>query len=150
MKQPDLEKIRRFALAVGLILITYFAAVVEPTPPVIFSVLGINFKIMSPKYISIGLILASLYGSIRFLFYGIFINRTPSQIRKSMLTNVTIDNPNMYMLRIEPEDKNKVLNELSYAFPYINRIEVSYKAFQNLDCLDIIILKSHGVRVYWL
>lgn len=128
MKQPDIDKLRRFALAAGLILITYFVAGVEPSPPVIFSVLGISFQIMSPEYIPIGFILVSLYGGIRFLFYGILINKSPSNIRKSMTLNPTIDNPDMYMIKIEPEQKSKVLSELSYAFPYINRLGgVTYK-----------------------
>jgi len=120
MNQPDIEKLRRFSLASGLVLITYFAAIVEPSSPVIFSVLGTQFRILNPKYIPIGIILASVYGMVRFILYGVFIERSPSKIRRQLRSKPIAKGYYEIVMRSKDEI-GKVLKQLAYVYPTINK-----------------------------
>lgn len=91
MEKPNLEKIRRFSLASGIILITYYAALVEISSPLSLSVLGIPFKIKNPNYISIGVILCSFLSMLRFMFYGTLIKRAPYTIQRKLTLNKCAD-----------------------------------------------------------
>jgi hypothetical protein len=120
MNMPDIEKIRRFSMAAGLILLTYSAAIVKPSTAISFTIFGVVFNIMNPKYISAGIILASLYGLIRFILYGMIIGRSPSKERSHLLTNKEIDG----MHNINLKDKSDIditMKKLEYAFPSISR-----------------------------
>ena len=82
--KPDLEKLRRFALAIGLVLITYSLAVaaVEPDPTV--SILGLKFS-FNRAWIPAGLVLTSAYSLIRFWLYGVATTDSPRRVRMTTL-----------------------------------------------------------------
>ena len=120
MKQPDIEKLRRFSLGSGLVLITYFVAIVKPSSAVSFPFLGLTFNIMNPKYISIGFILASIYGLIRYSLYGMIIERSPSKTRKQLLSGKLVKDA--YEINVQSKnDVDDVLKKLEYAFPSISK-----------------------------
>ena len=79
--RPDLQKIRRFALAVGLVLITYSVALEfnfdEEVRP-----LGLPFKVVEPWLLPIGLMLTSFYGLLRFWYYGCLLTASPARRRR--------------------------------------------------------------------
>src|SRR6266705_3147697 len=81
---PDIEKMRRFALIVALILISYAAAGVELDQDAKFSLLGLPFVVRRPDLIFVGLMLASVYASARFLYYGLMRNPSPQRRRSDM------------------------------------------------------------------
>jgi len=82
---PDLEKLRRFSLAAGLILIGYIAAGVELEAGARLSVLGVPFIIRRPELLPLCLALTSIYGLARFYFYGFMLARSPQRHRKDLL-----------------------------------------------------------------
>ena len=82
---PDLEKLRRFALASGLVLIVYSLAAVELDTGEAIHPLGIPLKINRPEYLGIGLVIASLWGMFRFLYYGAWKTESPARKRTPLL-----------------------------------------------------------------
>lgn len=87
---PDLQKLRRFALAIGLVLITYSVAAVELDVEGVVRPLGVPLKINQPGLLGLGLALASLYSLVRFWHYGTMAQMTPSKQRWSSLNRAGI------------------------------------------------------------
>ena len=79
----DLDKARRFALVVGLLLITY-ATAIEFDASRTINPLGLPFKVVKPELLPIGLVLASVFSALRFAYYGYLAtpNPAPSSRRK--------------------------------------------------------------------
>ena len=79
---PNLEKLRRFALAIALLLITYSLAAVELDAGETIRPLGIPLKINDPRSLGIGLVLASLYAAASFVMYGTWLTESPAHKRR--------------------------------------------------------------------
>ena len=60
---PDLERLRRFALAIGLVTLTYGVAGISLTAGATVSPFGIPFTISRPDFLPVGLAIASLYAA---------------------------------------------------------------------------------------
>jgi hypothetical protein len=87
----DLLKIRRFCFSVALILITYSIAGVKLDVPAKVQPLGIPFLIERPDLLAIGLVIASMFSSLRFVYYGMLINPSPMRARKRLLMGKLAD-----------------------------------------------------------
>ena len=85
---PDLDKLRRFALVIGVILFTYSVAAVELDTAETIKPLGLPLKINDPMYLGIGLVIASLWGMGRFLYYGAWKKESPGRIRRNELAKL--------------------------------------------------------------
>ena len=83
----DLQKLRRFALAIGLVLITYSLAL-EFDPEKTVSPLGLPFKVIRPELLTIGLMLASGYGLLRYWYYGCLLTASPARVRADLKREV--------------------------------------------------------------
>lgn len=82
---PDIERLRRFALIIGLILISYTAAGVQLEHGAKVSVFGLPFVIRRPELLPLGLMLASAYALTRFYYYGLMLSHSPQRRRKDLL-----------------------------------------------------------------
>lgn len=82
---PDIERLRKFSLATALLLFAYVAAGVTLPTGAQVSVLGIPFVIARPEYLLRALILASVYGLVRYFYYGVMLHDTPHRRRKDLL-----------------------------------------------------------------
>lgn len=89
-EHPDLEKLRRFALAIALVLITYSLAL-EFDPGEGVRPLGLPFKVVRPEFLPIGLMLASIYGAMRFWYYGMMKEESPVRHRRRVMKEVGFD-----------------------------------------------------------
>jgi len=78
----EIGKLRRFALAVGLVLFTVAIAGVELDSPTIIHPLGIPLHVKRPDVLGIGLCLASVYATTRYWFYGFILTTSPIQYRR--------------------------------------------------------------------
>ncbi len=87
----DLLKIRRFCFSVALILITYSIAGVKLDVPAKVQPLGIPFLIERPDLLAIGLVIASVFSTLRFVYYGMLINPSPMRARKRLLMGKLAD-----------------------------------------------------------
>ena len=77
----DLSKHRRFALAIGIVLIVYSLAAVELDVGEAIKVFGFSFKIQRPKWILGGLMLASMYALYRYWLHALFLAESPMRSR---------------------------------------------------------------------
>jgi hypothetical protein len=82
---PDIERLRRFSLATALMLIAYVAAGVQLQLGAHISVFGMPFIIRRPEFLPLCLLLASIYGLIRYFYYGVMLQHTPYRCRKDLL-----------------------------------------------------------------
>lgn len=79
---PDLEKVRRFALGVALVHLALAFAGVQLDASRQITPLGIPLKIGTPHLFAYVLLAASLYASLRFLFYAYFAVESPTALRR--------------------------------------------------------------------
>ncbi len=88
----DLIKIRRFALTFGVILFTYILAGVELIIPAKITPLGIPLLIRSPDFILIGILFATIYGTLRFIYFYVICDvSTPRKARKNLANGKLAD-----------------------------------------------------------
>jgi hypothetical protein len=85
MREPDLEKLRRFSLTVALLILTYSVASISLEPNSGISIIGLTFKVSRPDLLPIGLIVASIYGTISFYYYGFMLKKSPYRVRRGVL-----------------------------------------------------------------
>jgi|CXWL01.1.fsa_nt_gi hypothetical protein len=143
---PELEKLRRFSLAVGLILISYVIAGIELEAGAKVSVLGLPFTIQRPELLPLSLALASFYGLVRFYYYGFMLAQSPHRHRKDLLHKLhgkgthgtymgsAFMGPAEYSTTPEISDRAAVeaqLNELINAFPKVLNFKPSGKVESN-------------------
>ncbi|MBM3212555.1 hypothetical protein FJY90_08205 [Candidatus Gottesmanbacteria bacterium] len=85
MYKPDIEKLRRFALVVSLITLTYSVAGISLQPDLGITLVGLTFKILRPGLLPVGIVIASIYATIRFIYYGFMLQKSPYRIRRTIL-----------------------------------------------------------------
>jgi hypothetical protein len=78
----ELSKMRRFALAIGLVLLTYALAGVELKSPAEITPLGIPLVVKRANLLGIGLVLAALYAGTRYWFHAIVLTVSPMRARR--------------------------------------------------------------------
>lgn len=116
---PDLEKLRRFALAIGLVLITYSLAAVELDVGETIHPLGIPLRINDPKSLGIGLMLVSLYAGVSFVMYGTWLTESPTHKRRMYRY---YDPQDPYLVR-SGEERQRFEERFSALFPRIRGSE---------------------------
>jgi len=79
---PEKDKLRRFSLIIGIVLFTYSIAAVKLDVNAVIHPLGIPLKIEYPNIIGIGLVLASVYSTLRYIYYAIIVRICPMEARK--------------------------------------------------------------------
>jgi len=80
-----LPKIRRFALATGLLLLMYVLAEVQLTSTVKVSLLGVELTVGRPRFLVLGFLVVCLYAAARFWYYGIVMSISPGRARRDLL-----------------------------------------------------------------
>ncbi|OPY72638.1 MAG: hypothetical protein A4E64_02897 [Syntrophorhabdus sp. PtaU1.Bin058] len=99
MNEPNIEKLRRFALAVALIVLTYSVAGISLGPESKISVLGMTFKVSRPELLPIGLLMASVCVVLRFYYYGFMLNRSPYRLRRDAIDGLIDTTPRVSRTR---------------------------------------------------
>ena len=79
---PDITKLRRFALSIGLILFFYAIAGVELDVAKSITPLGIPLVIKRPNLLGICLVVASIYAAVRYWYYSTIVSISPASARK--------------------------------------------------------------------
>lgn len=149
---PDVERLRRFALIVALILISYAAAGVELDREAKFFLLGLPFIVRRPDLILLGLMLASVYAFVRFYYYGVMLKHSPQRRRADIFhqlhgyggygtyTGSVFFGPANYETTPSTSDRDAVetqLKEIVDAFPKVwkfrakGKIEANRSADEN-------------------
>lgn len=81
----ELARIRRFALIAAVLLLLYSAAGVQVIESGNLAPLGVPVRVLNPSIIVWGLVILSLVGLIRFLYYGLMLHRSPYRVRREIL-----------------------------------------------------------------
>jgi hypothetical protein len=89
MDDAELNRLRRFSLAVGLILITYLLAGINVEPNSGISAFGVPFRIARPDLLPVGLAIASFCAAVRFHYYGLMLATSPHRKRRDLLDGLT-------------------------------------------------------------
>ncbi len=77
----DLSKLRRFALAIGVILFFYAIAGVRVVDYVSITPFGISLEIDQPRVLEWALAMVSIYATLRYWYYGFIAVASPSEVR---------------------------------------------------------------------
>jgi hypothetical protein len=80
--QAEITKLRRFSLTIGLILLVYSIAGVQLDSPAKIAPLGIPLIIRHPELLGIGLVLASVYGTLAYFYYANIVVMSPMKVRR--------------------------------------------------------------------
>lgn len=127
MQPIDLTKLRRFALVVALILITYSIAGVKLDIPAKINPLGIPFIVQRPDFLSIGLALASLYCVIRYIYFAYLVQISPTSARQMLRKGSPVHAPTLG-ISVE-EFAEKIADEMQRYFPSFKNLEASHEAW---------------------
>ena len=82
---PELDKLRRFSLLAALLLFSYSVAGIQIKPGATIPLLGIPFTVSSPELLPMGLVVLSVYGLVRFYYYGVMLSSTPYRTRRDLI-----------------------------------------------------------------
>jgi len=124
MQPIDTTKLRRFALFIAFITIIYFLAGVEMDTPAKILPLGIPFIIKRPEFLPIGLVLTSMYCLVRYVYFGYFVQISPTRARQLLRKGSPVHAPT---LGISLEDFTELIaNEVERYFPSFGKLEASY------------------------
>ena len=118
---PDLQKLRRFALAIALVLITYSLAGVELQIDSEIRPFGLPFKIARPELLPIGLMVASLYALLLFWYYGVMRVATPWGARLYWRRKRGKLNPSKEHSGLTRSDVRRQTEQVSSIFPRVFR-----------------------------
>ena len=125
MESSDLIKIRRFALAVALILITLVVAGVRLETTVHMTPLGIPLVVQRPDLLTIGLVIAAIYSTLRFIYYGMLIQPSPMRARRELPTRMRFK---LYTEITALETfQVQVQKDVDRYFPQIGKSKVTFK-----------------------
>src|SRR2546425_7793034 len=88
MNQKQRSSTRRFALAFGVLIVTWMAAGVTLDQSAPITVLGIPFRVQKPELLPIGFVLAALYFALRYYYYAMMLGPTPYRVRRDLLNRL--------------------------------------------------------------
>ena len=83
--KPDLERLRRFSLTMGLLVFTYAAAGISLRDDATVAPFGIPFVIERTEFLPIGLAVGSAYSAFRFWYFGVALSASPFTRRMTLL-----------------------------------------------------------------
>lgn len=86
--RPEHGHLRRFALAMGVILLAIALAGISLEPVSKFDLLGIPFRLTRPQLLPYVVLLASLYGLLRFYYYGVLVTKSPYAARRELMNRL--------------------------------------------------------------
>lgn len=89
MQEVELYRLRRFSLGMGLLVLIWTLAGVSLEQQARIAPFGLPFSVARPDLVPLGLVLATLYGVIRYFYYGLMLGPSPYRIRRDLLDQLT-------------------------------------------------------------
>ena len=129
MQIPDLLKLRTFSLVIAIILVTLVLAGVELETPMKISPLGLPLIIQRPDLISVALVIASIYVTLRYIYFGMLVQPSPMRARRELLAGRPVHTAK---LGLEIESfAAQIEKEIARYFPRVGKIAVTYDVTQD-------------------
>lgn len=110
LNRPDHKSMRRFTLAVGLLLLSCSIAGLSLEPDHIVKLIGIPLRLSYPQLLPYVLLAAAIYGLLRYYYYFILLSKTPYAARRDLL--------NKLVHHIHLEDGLKMVQLRSFGIYY--------------------------------
>jgi hypothetical protein len=134
MENPDLQRRRRLALVLGLLLTTYSLAAIELNPSETIAPLGIPLRITNPDLLGVGLALATLYAALRYVYYDMVCALSPRRYRSVLMEEETESEETDYRYELfDGEHRSEVITQLNLHFPTLTSQGVGIKLPENDD-----------------
>ncbi len=127
MDRPDLAKIRRFALVVPLILCTLVLAGVKLDTPLRVEPLGIPLLVQRPDLLSVGLVIAAIYSTLRYVYYGMLIQPSPMRARRELIAGGDYMTFSSDVLQGFDETRADFQRKIDRWFPQIGTHKVTFE-----------------------
>ena len=83
--RPDHGHLRRFALVMGMVLLGAALAGISLDPESEIDLFGVSFLLARPQLFPYVLLLASIYGLLRFYYYGVLVTKSPYAARRELM-----------------------------------------------------------------
>ncbi len=129
MQIPDLLKLRTFSLVIAIILVTLVLAGVELETPMKISPLGLPLIIRRPDLISVALVIASIYVTLRYIYFGMLVQPSPMRARRELIAGRPVHTAKIG-LEIE-SFAAQIEKEVGRYFPRVGRTPVTYEVTQD-------------------
>jgi len=128
---PDLAKIRRFSLVIATVLIAIVLADVQLDTPLRIAPLGISLVVRRPDLLTVALVIASVYSTLRYVYYGMFVQPSPMRARRELLSRTE----RILIKTVESLEEFRVRarKEVDRYFPHIWKAPVTFNVVQNAD-----------------
>lgn len=88
LSRPDHGSLRRFSLAIGVLLLSYAIAGISLEQDPSFDLLGIRFHLSRPQLLPYVLLAAAIYGLLRYYYYCVLLTMTPYAVRRDLLNKL--------------------------------------------------------------
>ena len=167
---PDIARLRRFALSIGLVLFFYSIAGVKLKTSADIRLLGFTFEVLRPNLLPVVLILTSAYAAARYWYYGMVVSSSPHQTRKEMLagtiptrtllelsgnTGISVGQIHLLLKRFYPRmDFNsdvlsQAASQLRLALPPIKFWTKLLNGLENLDYTAPVWINALAIAAYF-
>lgn len=117
MDDSSLNKIRKTAIIIGIILILIPIGGLEFDEYLKMPSLGMSLRIKRPNVIPVVLIIFSLFFTLKYWYYGMLLGNSPRVVRKNLLTGKLADGSNL--AENKKEFNEKVRKDLCKYFPLL-------------------------------
>lgn len=126
--KPDIPRLRRFALVIGLLLVVFAVAGVKLKSPTEIHPLGIPFEITRPYLLDIGLIASAVYAASRYWYYAMLVSLWPREVRAIIQRDQIL--PSSVESRLPPDAKLKHRGALSLLSRYYPKSVIKSEAIK--------------------
>ena len=139
MQIPDLLKLRTFSLVIAIILATLVLAGVELETPVKISPLGLTLIIQRPDLLTVALVVASIYATLRYIYFGMLVQSSPMRVRRELLAGRSV---HTQKIGLEIESfVAQIDKEIDRYFPHIGKAFVTFDATKDATGVHLSNLK---------
>ena len=148
MQPADIDRLRRFALFIALIIITYSIAGVKLDAPAKVSPLGIPFVVNRPDLLPFGLVLASLYSVVRYIYYGYVVQLSPTQARQLLRRGIPVHTPTSGIS--EDDFAQRIADEVKQYFPRAGLLEAKSSTYQRFGGDSLLNFRISVPKGLWI
>ena len=129
MPLPDIAKLRRFALTIALVLLALVLADVKLDVPLRISPLGVPLIINRPDLLTVSLVVAAIYSTLRFVYYGMLVMPSPMRARRELLDRTEY----RFLSGTDVMDdfRARVQNDVNRWFPRVGEAKVTFEISQD-------------------
>ena len=150
MHLVEISKIRRFALTIAIVLAALVLADVKLETPVHITPLGVPLLIDRPDLLTLALVVAAIYSTIRYIYYGMLVQPSPMRARREMFSRT--ERRFVSGSDVMEEFRAQAQQDVERLFPKIGKATVTFDITQDVSGNHIVNMKVPRIvrLVCWL